>query len=516
MFNKIYTNIFIKNHIKIFFLLIIPIIYKISFFLSSKKLTLLLENLNNTSVVLTLCITILILRWSDDIIHYIKMRILINYTISINTICKRFGLEYFLDNSYYHLLNDRDAYTSLSNLMHSLRWFMLQCFNTIYPSVVSIFMLIIFCKNLKIAMILFTYTCILLFCAYKIFHKIIKPQGNIVNTTQINLNRFYNDMNNNLLTTKTFHMKNFLLKHHEQKLNEENISVYNHHNSILLVTNGFAMFSTFMILVCMLIISYSDNTLIFKKQILMFMFPIMQEFYGLSINMVWLLDLWGYCNYNLSILYKPYHSQKTLLLTSLLSSIKINNIDFKYDNKYIFKNFSCEFDKGIYHLKGISGRGKSTLIKIIMGLLPVEAGDIYINEVNINGSSVTKKFSYATQNSLVFDTSVEENILLDKEKNHQFGEIIEKLNLKNILSRNAGILGQNLSGGELKRVVIARMLFHHQEGNVVIFDEPFEGLNEELIKEILNFILLFQDHIVIVIDHTNNISKLNNINTIEI
>jgi len=186
--------------------------------------------------------------------------------------------------------------------------------------------------------------------------------------------------------------------------------------------------------------------------------------------------------------------------------------------------FSYEFKKGFYLLNNPSGTGKSTLIKIIMGLIKTNKNtSILINEKNIDNLNVTNCFSYATQNTTVFDTTVMNNITLNEthennqEKNNQMKNsllsISEKLNIESILNNQVGINGNNISGGELKRVVLARMLYFYKKGQVVIFDEPFDGLNSLLIEEVMKIIREFTDNIVIIIDHTNNaLNSIENLN----
>jgi ABC-type bacteriocin/lantibiotic exporter with double-glycine peptidase domain len=82
--------------------------------------------------------------------------------------------------------------------------------------------------------------------------------------------------------------------------------------------------------------------------------------------------------------------------------------------------------------------------------------------------------------------------------------------MNNILNNNVGINGENISGGQCKRLCFLRMLNFHKKGNLIILDEPFNGLHEDLINLILDFIKNNRDSsIILLIDHTNSSNIMN-------
>ncbi len=145
--------------------------------------------------------------------------------------------------------------------------------------------------------------------------------------------------------------------------------------------------------------------------------------------------------------------------------IRISDITFSYKNSpRILKDFSMSLDNGErINLSGPSGSGKTTLLRLIMGLERPEKGEIF-NDFN----RIAPVFQ---EDRLVKSLSVKENIMFG---NRGFiKEIPSSLGLDDLLEKNI----TELSGGELRRVCLARALMH--EGDLLIMDEPFNGMDEE-------------------------------------
>lgn len=176
--------------------------------------------------------------------------------------------------------------------------------------------------------------------------------------------------------------------------------------------------------------------------------------------------------------------------------LSVKNIFKKYKDKDIINNISLSISRGeIVGLLGLNGVGKTTIFNIIIGIVKPNSGSIFINETDITFLPIYKKskygISYLPQDSSIFKTlTVEENILLTLEfTNISKNEIKKKLEILleefNIIKIRK-TLGSLLSGGECRKVEIARLL--SLSPKFLLLDEPFLGIDPVSIKDIQNII----------------------------
>ena len=182
---------------------------------------------------------------------------------------------------------------------------------------------------------------------------------------------------------------------------------------------------------------------------------------------------------------------------SFEKSLNINNIDFEFDNKIIFKNLNLEI--GVNEkigLMGLSGAGKSSLLNLIMGFITPTKGNIELDKLDIknNIENIRKKISYVSQSIYLMNDSLKNNITLRQENKDVdqakldeairasgLSDFVKNLNegLDTVLNENAS----NISGGEKQRIVIARALYYAKE--IFIFDEFTSSLDAKTENEIL-------------------------------
>jgi ABC-type multidrug transport system fused ATPase/permease subunit len=172
-----------------------------------------------------------------------------------------------------------------------------------------------------------------------------------------------------------------------------------------------------------------------------------------------------------------------------IDSVMLENIYFNYGEKNILKAFSLNIKKGdMLGISGISGKGKTTLINLLLGFLTPDSGTIYVNG-QIADTETRKAYwgriSYIKQQHFFLHASIIENITLD-EVNYdkdRIGKIlamtgIDKLvdsfpaKLDTIITEN----GKNFSGGQRQRFILARALY--KDFDLLIVDEPFNELDE--------------------------------------
>lgn len=175
--------------------------------------------------------------------------------------------------------------------------------------------------------------------------------------------------------------------------------------------------------------------------------------------------------------------------------IIIKDMNFRYKNKIIFKNFDLNIEKGKFvHIVGPSGSGKSTLIKILTGLIRAE-GYINVYRMNVcedNLYDIRRSVGVIFENpedTFVCDTVLDE-IVFDLE-NMQYSEstiknklskVLDIIPIEHLLSRNPN----SLSGGEKQLVALASVLI--TEPKILILDEAMTMVDGESKRDILKLL----------------------------
>ena len=172
------------------------------------------------------------------------------------------------------------------------------------------------------------------------------------------------------------------------------------------------------------------------------------------------------------------------------SKISIKNINFKYEDEYVLKDFSLEVKKGqTVALVGQSGSGKSTIANLLTRFYDVNDGKIEIDSVAIkdmNLQSLRGLMGLVTQDSILFNDTIKANISLGK-LDATDEEIIEALKIANAFEfvkdlpkgiyTNIGDSGNKLSGGQKQRLSIARAVLKNPP--IMILDEATSALDTE-------------------------------------
>ena len=176
--------------------------------------------------------------------------------------------------------------------------------------------------------------------------------------------------------------------------------------------------------------------------------------------------------------------------------LRVNNISKSYGKKKVVNSVSISVNRGeIVGLLGPNGAGKTTTFYIIAGLIHPDSGEIYLKDKNINSLTMYERakngITYLPQEASIFrDLTVEENIIAILE--------LQKLKKKDILKNAIKIMkeldilrirktkGKNVSGGERRRVEIARALVLNPQ--FILFDEPFAGIDPIVVADLQKII----------------------------
>ena len=177
--------------------------------------------------------------------------------------------------------------------------------------------------------------------------------------------------------------------------------------------------------------------------------------------------------------------------------LNINDYHVSYGQSEILHGINIDVKPGeIVAVTGRNGMGKTTLMKSIMGIIPANEGAVTIGDINITNlptfERVQEGVAYVPQGRMIFATmTVEENIetgLAGTNKKNIPNEIYE---IFPVLLEMRHRRGGNLSGGQQQQLAIARALV--SEPKVLLLDEPTEGIQPSIIKEIAQVLRRIRD-----------------------
>ena len=194
--------------------------------------------------------------------------------------------------------------------------------------------------------------------------------------------------------------------------------------------------------------------------------------------------------------------------------IEVKNLVKTFKRRNVVDGVSLRVEKGeIVGLLGANGAGKTTTFYMIVGLERPSSGQVLISDIDIGGMPMYKRarlgISYLAQEASIFrNLTVEENIMSILEyvdmdngaKKQKIADLLEEFHVSHVRER----LGSELSGGECRRVEIARCLA--LEPKFILLDEPFAGVDPIAVADIQGIIsylrergmgILITDHNVV-------------------
>lgn len=189
----------------------------------------------------------------------------------------------------------------------------------------------------------------------------------------------------------------------------------------------------------------------------------------------------------MSILEQPIDNTHSLKSIDSFKTISFDNVSFKSSEGTILKNVNLNIEKGQkIAIVGESGSGKSTLLELLLKFYPHSSGNIKIDEEHLLNLNCNKLFGLVTQDVLLFNDTILNNILLGnpsvsetevhrasmKAHIHKFIETLD-----NGFNTIIGAGGINLSGGERQRISLARAFI--SQAPILILDEPTSALDAE-------------------------------------
>ncbi|MCX6126913.1 MAG: ABC transporter ATP-binding protein [Proteobacteria bacterium] len=182
-------------------------------------------------------------------------------------------------------------------------------------------------------------------------------------------------------------------------------------------------------------------------------------------------------------------------LPTNIESVRMDSVKYSYGSRRIFENLTAEFCQGTLNIvKGPTGVGKSTLLRLIMGDLQPESGQIWYGSLNVHAhsESLRKNISLVTQFPKLFTASLRDNITLFDPHfdNSLFAEALDISlttyfadELPQGIDSVVGPNGIRLSGGQMQSIAIARAFY--SKARILLLDEPTSSFDLHREKEFL-------------------------------
>ncbi len=198
-----------------------------------------------------------------------------------------------------------------------------------------------------------------------------------------------------------------------------------------------------------------------------------------------------------------------------LSQINVEHVSFSYGDETVIKDLTLAIKKGEFvAVGGISGVGKSTFLKLILGIIVPQKGDIYLqtdSRIPV-GRSTRGLFSYVPQGNMILagsirdniafsDTTADESRVIACAKAAQIWQVIEALPQK--LDTQLGEGGTGLSEGQVQRLAIARALYHGAP--ILLFDEATSALDKETELAVLKAIRGLKQKTLVIVTHRKEV-----------
>lgn len=211
-------------------------------------------------------------------------------------------------------------------------------------------------------------------------------------------------------------------------------------------------------------------------------------------------------------------SDNSTILKELTHDIQVSNLNYSYNLKhFVLKDVSLQFKKNTkVAVVGLSGSGKSTLAKLLVKFYKTNTDSIKIDGLSITDishESIRKIITYVPQETFLFNGTIQDNLTLGRvidqntiEEACSTAQILEfiqnqSLGFNTLIEEG----GANLSGGQKKRLALARALL--TDAQVFIFDEITGGMDAILEKKIVDNLLSLKNRTMIFITHSLPLSK---------
>ncbi len=193
------------------------------------------------------------------------------------------------------------------------------------------------------------------------------------------------------------------------------------------------------------------------------------------------------------------------------NTLTAKNLTFAYTNEIVLRDNNFTINRGsITAITGRSGSGKSTLFKLLLGLFPATAGNLYFDDEVVINETTRHMFAYVPQGNMIIsgtirdnislcDSSISEEKIISAAKTAAIYDFIQAL--PDGLDTTISERGQGLSEGQVQRIAIARALLF--DAPIILLDEATSALDETTETTLLNNLKTLTDKTILFITHRN-------------
>jgi ABC-type bacteriocin/lantibiotic exporter with double-glycine peptidase domain len=495
--------------------------------------SLIIDFINSKNFLLILCVGTILFYFTKSFIiflfTYFDAKLIKNLKVNVSS---RLFRVYLQKNYLFHSVNDPITLGRNISSEVNISVFYIKSFLVIIKEIIQlilIFLLLLF-ANWMTTIIIFLIFLMLSLIYLKVFKKKIKNKSEIAFFERDLKSKIINQILNAIIEVKLYDRENFIIKKFTNSISKEFKSTM-----FLEIINKIPKMIIEVLIVAIVCITIlvtiklGYNIEIIISFIALYFIAALRAYP--SINNILINNL-SLINGQVSInkLVSEFENSSILNQTENFNevfsenfifgkSIKFSNVYFRYPERAgILKNINLTIKKNtIIGIKGETGSGKSTLIKLLMKILDPTKGNIDVDGINMKklGKSWQTKIAYIPQNFYILDDTILENIIFSEDQSKfkidRINSILKFCNLDEVvnnlpkkLNTIVGPNGKQLSGGQAQRLAIARALY--QDKDILIFDEATNALDEntetEIIEKIYN---LKNTKTIIIISHNNKV-----------
>lgn len=454
---------------------------------------------------------------------------LIVHSTGSNLAYEIFKKLYFSDYTYLKNISSSNAITILNEKISIfINGFINPLVTILTSSFISMFILsYIIIKNPLVFIITSSIIILVYLINFLLIKKQIKISSQIIS---INMNKtlnvirnFFDNLEYNLVKEEKKLDDIFYSHDKERRLNQAKVAYLSQYpkyileiSAIIAILISFSIYKYYFLLDESFIF-YSIGLLLTAFYRLM---PLTHQIFSSFITILGNKTVINDVNYTFHNLYKinrvsiNHHNYKKIKF-KFSKNIEIRNLSLKFKDRYLFKNLNFKIepnDKILIY--GKSGSGKTSFINVFLNLIKPSSGGIFIDGANINKIHIKdfyKNISLVNQFEFFESNNMLDTIVGDRAVNkNKITEVLDIVGLNKFFDKdrnlnsniNIGDNGKLLSGGERRRLAIARSLY--KNAKIIIMDEPTKGLDKNLEKKIIDY-LFSSNCTIILISHSQYI-----------